>query len=50
MYNNNNYCDANLAPLPSTFDKCGTLDLKSPLTQHCFPEDKSHHFVCCTNI
>ena len=29
---------------------CGTLDLTSPLTQHCFPHDKSHHFVCCTEI
>ena len=29
---------------------CGTLDLKSPKTQHCFPEDASHHFVCCVDI
>jgi hypothetical protein len=29
---------------------CGTLDLTSPLTQHCFPSDGSHHFVCCEHI
>lgn len=29
---------------------CGTLDLQSQLTQHCFPEDGSHHFVCCVDI
>eukprot|EP00275_Glaucocystis_incrassata_P001890 EC124241.1.p1 GENE.EC124241.1~~EC124241.1.p1 ORF type:complete len:138 (+),score=0.08 EC124241.1:231-644(+) len=30
--------------------QCGTLDLNSPLTQHCFPHDGSHHFVCCVDI
>ena len=29
---------------------CGTLNMKSPHTQHCFPHDLSHHFVCCENI
>ena len=29
---------------------CGTLDLTSRLTQHCFPADGSHHFVCCVDI
>jgi hypothetical protein len=29
---------------------CGSLDLTSPLTQHCFPADGSHHFVCCEGI
>ena len=29
---------------------CGTLDLASALTQHCFPADGSHHFVCCVDI
>lgn len=29
---------------------CGSLDLSSPLTQHCFPADGSHHFVCCEGI
>ncbi|KAK9818442.1 hypothetical protein WJX74_000998 [Apatococcus lobatus] len=29
---------------------CGTLDLTSKHTQHCFPEDGSHHFVCCVDI
>lgn len=29
---------------------CGTLDLTSSLTQHCFPKDTSHHFVCCVDI
>ena len=31
-------------------EPCGTLDLTSHLTQHCFPHDKSHHFVCCVDI
>jgi len=35
---------------PSPPQPCGTLDLSSPLTQHCFPADVSHHFVCCTQI
>ena len=35
---------------PSPPAPCGTLDLTSPLTQHCFPEDGSHHFVCCVDI
>jgi hypothetical protein len=29
---------------------CGTLDLSSPLVQHCFPSDGSHHAVCCVDI
>uniref|UniRef100_A0A7S0ZLD8 Uncharacterized protein n=1 Tax=Timspurckia oligopyrenoides TaxID=708627 RepID=A0A7S0ZLD8_9RHOD len=29
---------------------CGTLDLNHPFTQHCFPSDGSHHFVCCVDI
>jgi hypothetical protein len=35
---------------PSPPAPCGTLDLTSPHTQHCFPEDGSHHFVCCVDI
>lgn len=35
---------------PSPPAPCGTLDLQSTLTQHCFPEDGSHHFVCCEGI
>lgn len=35
---------------PSPPAPCGTLDLESILTQHCFPEDGSHHFVCCEGI
>ncbi|KAH7623686.1 hypothetical protein NADE_008509 [Nannochloris sp. 'desiccata'] len=35
---------------PSPPAPCGTLDLTSPLTQHCFPADGSHHFVCCVDI
>lgn len=35
---------------PSPPAPCGSLDLGSPLTQHCFPEDGSHHFVCCERI
>lgn len=35
---------------PSPPAPCGTLDLNSPLTQHCFPADGSHHFVCCVDI
>ncbi|BDA51108.1 hypothetical protein COCOBI_17-3280 [Coccomyxa sp. Obi] len=35
---------------PSPPAPCGTLDLTSPLTQHCFPADGSHHFVCCDQI
>lgn len=38
------------ASQPSPPAPCGTLDLTSPLTQHCFPEDGSHHFVCCVDI
>ena len=29
---------------------CGDLDLSHGVTQHCFPADASHHFVCCTDI
>merc|ERR1712224_106652 len=29
---------------------CGGLDLSHARTQHCFPGDASHHFVCCTGI
>ena len=39
-------CSAEPAP-PAP---CGTLDLSSALTQHCFPADGSHHFVCCVDI
>lgn len=35
---------------PSPPEPCGTLDLTHPSTQHCFPADASHHFVCCTQI
>ena len=35
---------------PVKTNPCGTLDLDSSLTQHCFPADKSHHFVCCVDI
>jgi hypothetical protein len=35
---------------PSPPAPCGTLDLTNPLTQHCFPADGSHHFVCCEGI
>ena len=30
--------------------ECGSMDLTADETQHCFPEDASHHFVCCTHI
>ena len=40
--------DVPLGPIQDA--QCGTLDLNSPLTQHCFPYDKSHHFVCCVDI
>ena len=36
---------ATAAAQPSPPAPCGTLDLSSTLTQHCFPEDGSHHFV-----
>lgn len=29
---------------------CGTLDLASPLTRHCFPPDASRHQFCCVDI
>ena len=29
---------------------CGSLDLTNEVTGHCFPEDASHHYVCCTEI
>jgi hypothetical protein len=29
---------------------CGTLDLQSPLTAQCFPDDGTHHHVCCVDI
>jgi len=29
---------------------CGTLDLQSPLTTQCFPDDGTHHNVCCVDI
>ena len=35
---------------PIKVQPCGTLDLDSPLTQHCFPYDLAHHFVCCVDI
>ncbi|GAB0489499.1 hypothetical protein MMPV_000718 [Pyropia vietnamensis] len=35
---------------PDTSRPCGTLDLSHPATQHCFPFDGSHHFVCCVDI
>ena len=38
------------AAAPSPPAPCGTLDLSHHLTQHCFPEDGSHHFVCCEDI
>ncbi len=38
------------AAAPSPPAPCGTLDLSHPVTQHCFPEDGSHHFVCCVDI
>mmetsp|Transcript_14955 Transcript_14955/g.40102 ORF Transcript_14955/g.40102 Transcript_14955/m.40102 type:complete len:116 (-) Transcript_14955:594-941(-) len=36
----------------AVFEKkpCGTLDLTSGRTQHCFPPDASHHSVCCVDI
>ncbi|KAK9867988.1 hypothetical protein WJX84_010855 [Apatococcus fuscideae] len=39
-----------LAKSSSPPSSCGTLDLTSDLTQHCFPQDGSHHFVCCVDI
>ena len=39
-----------VAAEPAPPAPCGTLDLTSPLTQHCFPEDGSHHAVCCVDI
>ena len=30
--------------------ECGSLDTTLDITAHCFPEDMSHHYVCCTNI
>ena len=30
--------------------QCGSMDMDADNTQHCFPEDASHHFVCCTHI
>ncbi len=35
---------------PSPPAPCGTLDLTSPLVQHCWPMDGSHHAVCCVDI
>ena len=29
---------------------CGTLNLTSKLTKHCFPTDASRHSVCCVDI
>ena len=30
--------------------QCGSMNMDAPETKHCFPEDASHHFVCCTHI
>ena len=41
---------ATVAAKPSPPQACGTLDLTARQTQHCFPKDASHHFVCCEHI
>ncbi len=33
-------------PQPQPPQPCGSLDLSSPLTQHCFPADGAPHGVC----
>uniref|UniRef100_A0A7S4PFF9 WW domain-containing protein n=1 Tax=Guillardia theta TaxID=55529 RepID=A0A7S4PFF9_GUITH len=47
----------NMEPVPRsampqwwTPTPCGTLNLSSPYTQHCFPPDGSSHHVCCVSI
>eukprot|EP00961_Rhodomonas_salina_P147886 1990730-Rhodomonas_salina.1 len=29
---------------------CGTLNVDSAVASHCFPQDGSHHSVCCVDI
>ena len=35
---------------PDKKRQCGTMDLRSSLTKHCFPEDGLSHSVCCVDI